>query len=118
MTPKLRPLFLALGWAYAGLIAFLSLTPSPPHVLEFDFGDKVKHLLGYALLMAWFAWLYPRPGPRRAYALGFALMGLGLELLQGWGGVRTMEFWDAAANAAGVGLGLYGAGSLVKFRNQ
>lgn len=98
-------LWLALGWCYAGIIIYLSLISYPPKVMTFEFGDKVKHLAGYALLMAWFVLLYKAPRLQRAHAAGFIAMGVGLEMLQGYGGLRSMELADGLANAAGVGLG-------------
>ena len=96
---------IALGWAYAGLIVYFSLIPDPPHVAEFQQGDKLKHLGAYGLLMFYFAQLYLAPRPRLAYALAFCAMGVSIEYLQRWGGVRTFEVADMAANALGVALG-------------
>jgi hypothetical protein len=76
-------------------------TPSPVQVL----GDKLAHLLAYAVLMTWYAQLWHGPRQRALAALGLATLGLLLELLQGLGGVRQMDWVDAAANTAGVALG-------------
>jgi len=91
----------AAGWAWAGAIVWLSLTPAPPDV-GIDQGDKLGHLVAYGWLMFWFAQLYAR---RAGYAAGFIAMGITLELLQGALGYRSFERYDILANCAGVLLG-------------
>lgn len=103
---KYKKLWLALGWTYLGLIFYLCLIPNPPQVAEFEQSDKLKHLGAYGLLMAWFGQIYSPLKIRLAYALLFCGVGVGIEFLQRWGGVRTFEVADMAANAAGVVLGL------------
>jgi VanZ family protein len=105
----LRKALIALGCAYAGLIVYFSLISDPPHVAEFQQGDKLKHLGAYGLLMFYFARLYLAARPRLAHALAFCAMGISIEYLQRWGGVRTFEVADMAANACGVGLGWWAA---------
>lgn len=117
-APRLRPLWLALGWAMVAGIVWLSLTPAPPK-LDFAFSDKVGHLAGYGVLMFWFCQLYAAHAARAAYALAFAVMGVGLEFAQDALGYRTLEEWDMAANALGVGLGwvaAWAAGPTLFFR--
>jgi len=101
---RLRPLALALGWTWAAAIVWLSLMPSPP-TIEFEQADKLGHLLAYGLLMFWFCQLYGARRTRGAYALGFAALGVGMELAQRALGYRTYEPFDMAANALGVALG-------------
>ncbi len=101
---RLRPLWLALGWAMVAGIVWLSLTPAPPK-LDFALSDKVGHLVGYGALMFWFCQLYPARSARAGYALAFAIMGVGLEFAQDALGYRTLEKWDMVANVLGVGLG-------------
>ena len=76
--------------------------PPPDPGLRFDAVDKLYHLAAYALLMGWFHPAVERPLP---VAAGLTAMGVGVEVLQGLGGVRWFEWWDMAANAAGVVLG-------------
>jgi len=99
-----RPLWLALGWTWAAAIVWLSLTPSPP-TIDITQGDKLGHLLAYGVLMFWFCQLYFARQTRFAYALGFAALGIALELAQRALGYRTYEPLDMAANALGVALG-------------
>jgi VanZ family protein len=112
---RLRALWLALGWALAAAIVWLTLTPTPPRI-DLEQGDKLGHLAGYGALMFWFCQLYAGRGARLGYAAGFALMGVALEFAQGALGVRTFETADMLANVAGVALGwalaLGGRGSL------
>lgn len=109
-APRLRyfPFWLACGWGLVALVVYLSLTPTPPE-LPGEEGDKVGHLLAYAALMAWFAWLYSSNRIRWACALGFIALGVGLEYAQGWTGYRSFSVGDMLADTAGVCLGWVGA---------
>lgn len=96
-----RVLWLIVGWALIALLWYGSLTPAPPK-MDFDHGDKWGHLLAYFVLTLWWMQLYRRRSQQHLLALGFAAMGLLLEVLQGLGGVRFFEFADLAANTLGV----------------
>jgi VanZ family protein len=98
------PLSLATGWLLVAAVVYLSLTPAPPKV-DLPEGDKVGHILAYAVLMFWFIQIYYRARSRVLIALAFVLLGVGLEFLQGYGGEREFEFEDMIANAAGLALG-------------
>jgi VanZ family protein len=84
---------------YLGL-APLSLPPAPTNF------DKVEHAFAYACLAVWFTGLVTR----RHYglvALGLAVLGLTIELLQDampFG--RQGDPWDMVANVTGIFLGL------------
>jgi len=82
-------------------IVWLSLTPAPPQV-DVAYGDKIGHLVAYGVLMFWFCQLYRT---RIFYAVGFILMGTGLEVIQGQLGYRSYEVADMLANSLGVLLG-------------
>jgi VanZ family protein len=99
-----RALWVAMGWAIAAGIVWLSLTPSPPK-LDFAMGDKVGHFVGYGTLMLWFCQLYGSRRARLAFALGFVAMGIALEFIQRATGYRSFELLDMLANAIGVLLG-------------
>jgi VanZ family protein len=99
----MRMIGLGLGWGWAAAIVWLSLTPSPPQV-DVDYGDKLGHFGAYGLLMFWFALLYPSWTVRARYLIGFIVMGVGLEFLQGMLG-RVFDVQDMLANATGVLLG-------------
>ena len=100
----MRRVWVALGWAWAAAIVWLSLTPAPPEV-EVEYGDKLGHFIAYGVLMFWFSQLYLRRTTRIAYAAGFIALGVGLEFTQGALGYRTYELFDMYANALGVLLG-------------
>jgi hypothetical protein len=102
---RLITLWLLIGWALVGVVIYLSLTASPPEVVDFAFADKFEHLLAYGVLMGWFTQLTPRINRQRWWALGFCLMGIVLEVLQGMSGYRMFDYGDMLANALGVGLG-------------
>lgn len=61
--------------------------------------DKLVHFLIYFLLMAWFGQLYPR---RILVAIALALLGILLELTQGFTRYRYFEWYDVVANCAGI----------------
>lgn len=100
----LRRLWLAAGCAIVAAIVWLSLTPAPPEI-EMSQGDKIGHVLAYAVLMFWFSQLHHARVVRLAYAAAFIALGIALEFVQGALGYRSFEAWDMAADAAGVGAG-------------
>ena len=107
MNPQLKytKLWLGLGALLIALIWYLSLTPEPPDT-GIDNGDKIGHFLAYSLLMGWFAQIYIQLKPRLWLMLGFVLMGVLLEVLQGMTEFRTYSYADMAANSSGVFIGL------------
>lgn len=62
--------------------------------------DKVYHTIAYGALMFWWGMVQPRR--RVAWAVGLLLLGGALELAQSFTGYRTLDRWDALANALGV----------------
>jgi VanZ family protein len=107
----MRKAMVAAGWAWAGAIVWLSLTPAPPDV-GIDQGDKLGHFVAYGWLMFWFAQLYAR---RLPWAAGFVALGIALEFLQGALGYRTFDALDMVANTLGVLLG-WGAARVYQSR--
>ena len=102
---RLKKVWLALGWFAICSLIYQSLDPSPLHLPDFLFADKLTHFLVYAGIMLWFGFIYS-PG-KKYFLLGLSLILLGvtLELLQGAGGYRSMEVSDASLNALGVFVG-------------
>lgn len=76
--------------------------------------DKFYHALAHALPASWFFLLYPRAFERRALLLAFLALAALNELLQPLSPYHTFDFWDIAANLAGVGM----AWLLVNRRNR
>ncbi len=67
--------------------------------------DKVGHFVAYVVLASWFAGLYPRPR-YGLIAIGLALLGLAIEVLQQLMGLgREGDPLDMLANLAGIGVG-------------
>ena len=106
-------------------VTWVTLTPDPDEVsagfeltrimseLLFGsdlFGDKIAHFGAYAAL-GFLAVLARLMMWRSFIPIGMMLAGYGvlLEFGQGWGGVRTMEFADALANAGGAFVGCIAA---------
>lgn len=98
-------LWLALGWAWIGLVIYLSLTPRPPEI-DVIAGDRIGHLLAYAFLMLWFAQLYRLRPIKVAIALGLVGLGIAIEFAQEQTGYRAFEVGDMGADALGVAMGL------------
>ena len=104
---KYAKLWLTLGWLLAAVIIFLSLWPKPPQPFEFEQSDKLSHVIAYMILMLWFANIYPRRSSQLQLSLGFFVMGVCLEFLQGMTEYRTFAYADMLANGLGILLALY-----------
>ena len=102
---RFSPLWLTLGWLLIALLIYVSVMASPPEVPHFSGGDKLTHLLAYAVVMLWFGLIFL---PGRTYLIlgfGFIMMGFALEIIQGAIGYRSMEVLDMVSNTLGVLLG-------------
>lgn len=93
----------AIGWLLVALVIYFSLTPHPVEI-DMAQGDKLGHALGYMGLMLWFVQLYERR-LHLWWGAGFVVLGIALEYVQGWTGYRNFEYWDMAADGAGVTVG-------------
>jgi VanZ family protein len=102
-TLQYKKLWLVIGYAMVVFVIFETLTPSPVGV-PMNLSDKLLHVSGYFVLMAWFTQIYHRQYTRLGLLIAFVSMGVMLEFLQGWGGVRQFEVADMLANASGVML--------------
>ena len=100
-------LWLTLGWLLVAVIVFLSLWPKPPQPLDFEQSDKLYHVIVYMTLMLWFANIYPQRSSQVQLSMGFFVMGVCLELLQGMTEYRTFSYTDMLANGIGILLALY-----------
>ena len=101
-----RALWRLLAATFLGLVALLSLVPSPPELPGALGWDKLQHTVAYGFLAWWFlqAW-----EGRRALAWCALLVAVGglVELLQGLTSLRQPSLLDALANALGVALGAW-----------
>ncbi|NIP99328.1 MAG: VanZ family protein [Nitrospinaceae bacterium] len=115
-TLRYESLWKALGYLYLGVLVIMSLVPAPPPVIEFRWMDKVLHVLAYALLMLWFAQLYPR-SRYGILVVAFIVLGILLEYLQSLTGYRKGDWADVAANSFGTllswGMALLGMNTLI-----
>ena len=99
--------WLTLGWLLVALIVFLSLWPKPPQPLEFEQSDKIYHVIVYMTLMLWFANIYAQRSSQLQLSMGFFVMGVCLEFLQGMTKYRTFSYTDMLANGIGILVALY-----------
>lgn len=95
--------WLGIGWLMLFGVVLLSLV-SIALPVGIEHADKYEHLLAYAVMMYW--WGMVQPHRRWRWAAFLPLLGLGLEIAQWFNPGRHMEWQDAAANTAGVLIGL------------
>ena len=95
-------LWLALGIALIAAVFYLSLTP--PIAVPTEHFDKIYHAATYAVMMGWFVQLYRGVRSHAVLAIGFILMGILIEVLQGFHPMRYFDILDMIANAVGVGV--------------
>jgi len=103
---KRNKMWVRLGLVFVGCAVWMTLTPSPPTAPGIKLSDKAMHLLGYCALMGWWGNVHADLKPRLRWAGVLVVMGVVLEFLQGWGGVRQFEVADMIANSLGVVSGL------------
>ena len=100
-------LWLGLWWLAIALVALGSLLPAMLLPVVPEGGDKFEHLLGYGLLAAIAVQVFATRDALLRAALGLVLLGVALELAQGWfTATRAMDPMDALANTLGVALGM------------
>jgi VanZ family protein len=104
---QLKKLWLMIGWSLVIAVVVMSLIPPLSIIQTSGHGDKVGHVIAYFVLMGWFAQIYHSPQQRFRYLIGFLLLGIGLEILQGFGGIRRADWLDIFANSIGVFLAWY-----------
>ena len=100
-------LWLGLWWFAIALVTLGSLLPAMLLPVVPEGGDKFEHLSGYGLLAAIAVQVFATRGALLRAAVGLVLLGVLLELVQGFlTSTRSMDAMDALANAAGVVLGM------------
>jgi len=100
---KHKNLWLVLGLSMVTFVIYSSLVSDPMNIdMGFEWQDKVLHTTGYFGLMSWFIQIYHQQKVRYVLAAIFIAMGIGLEFLQDFGGVRYYEVSDMFANTLGV----------------
>ena len=101
----MRSLWLLTGWLGVVAAFVFSLNPATAHAPLIQHGDKLTHLASYATLMFWWAQLYIAPRQRLVLAVALILLGIAIELLQGFTPSRQSDVFDALANTIGIVLG-------------
>ncbi|NHA14327.1 VanZ family protein [Thioalkalivibrio sp. XN279] len=105
MIARLVMAWRLLAWGMALAILVGSLWPSMPSVAG-GISDKLLHFLAYAALALVFAAAFSRRH-WLAIALGLAVFGALIEMLQHWlPGRRAGEWMDQASNLGGIAVGL------------
>jgi VanZ family protein len=94
-------LWLVIGYGLVSFVIFQTLTTSPVSI-DVPMADKYMHTVGYFILMGWFVQIYQQKKTRLFWGVFFISMGISLEFLQDWGGVRFFEVFDMVANGLGV----------------
>lgn len=93
------------GWCIGlALLLWLSLAPVPL-LLPVAQGDKLEHIVIYALLAGYGGALFATRAARIAAMLGLIVLGIVLEGLQALTDYRISDPVDALANALGALLG-------------
>ena len=98
---KLIRAWYLLGALMLLLVAVASLMPAP----QVGVGDKVSHLVTYAVLGAWFGLLASNRLILGWTVVGLLGYGILLELLQGTTSYRFAEWADVVANGGGILIG-------------
>ncbi len=106
--PFARPQrWLGIWWGMIAVVIVGSLLPALllPDLPEG--GDKVEHLLGYAILAAMAVQVFATRRALLSAALFLVALGIGIEIAQDvLTTTRQMDAWDAVANTCGVVLGM------------
>ena len=97
-------MWLSVGLGLVLCICFLSVISVPAEVKKFLLHDKLLHVAAYGLLMGWFAQIFRRDRSRIFLAIGFVLMGVAIEYVQGQVPTRRFEVLDMIANTSGIML--------------
>ncbi len=101
---RFQALWIGAGFTLVIIVIYLSLAPGSVPSTGSQ-GDKLMHVMAYALPMSWFANLWPQTATRIKIAIGLIALGIALEFVQRWTGYRTFEVADMLADGIGVMAG-------------
>lgn len=96
----------AIGVGLILLVVYLSLANIHLPQVPLTIGDKINHLFAYGVLCIWFGQLFKNHRQRNLIAFGLVLLGILMEVLQGFTSHRFFDLLDACANTLGVCIGL------------
>ncbi|WP_424682029.1 VanZ family protein [Frateuria sp. YIM B11624] len=101
--------WVALGAVLMAAVAALALLPAARQLnamaLALPQGDKLLHVLAFAMLMGWWGNLYHRARQRLGVAAACLVFGLLIECAQWPHDPEDASVWDLAADALGLALG-------------
>lgn len=111
-SPRLhRPLF----WLLASFSLVMALLPQPPSFTTYELGDKVQHMLAFAVLTVIGRLAWPQVALRRLVLL-LLLYGAAIEVLQMIPSLhRDADPRDWVADGAAIALAVVFAQFLVQF---
>jgi VanZ family protein len=104
LSLRFPKLWSSLAWLMTASVVVGSLVPGSV-VASFDIADKLQHAGAYLVLMVCFAGIYRRD-LYPAIAVVLVALGVGLDALQLLTATRSFDWYDVAANCAGVTAGL------------
>ena len=108
-APQWRMGWVALGAVLMAAVAALALLPAARQLnamaLALPQGDKLLHVLAFAMLMGWWGNLYHRARQRLGVAAACLVFGLLIECAQWPHDPEDASVWDLAADALGLALG-------------
>ena len=108
-APQWRNGWMLLGVALMAAVAALALLPAARQLnamaLALPQGDKLLHVLAFAMLMGWWGNLYHRARQRLGVAAACLVFGLLIECAQWPHDPEDASVWDLAADALGLALG-------------
>ncbi len=98
-------------WSLTGIgliffVVYLSLAEIYLPQVPSTIGDKINHLIAYAVLMGWFGQLFTSKRSRIILACALVLLGVAMEVGQSMTTYRFFDWLDAVANSIGVMLGV------------
>ena len=99
-------IWFVIGVAMILVVVYLSLAKVHLPQVPSTIGDKINHLIAYGVLCGWFGQLYRLHWQRNLIAFCLVLLGVLMEVLQGFTSYRYFDLLDACANTLGVCVGL------------
>ena len=105
--PPVRRSILLLWTVSVISVVYLSLSPKIAFPYEFDYADKVYHMLAYLWLSALPFLAFSNPRAALAGTLSMVPLGVALEFLQQYVPGRFFSPADMGANCLGVMVGIW-----------
>ena len=103
---RLEILFRLLFLGWLGIVVFMTINPTPPHLVVDRFGDKFEHAMAFAGLAGLAGLGFARAEPLRI-AERLSFFGALIEVFQAIPSLhRSCDWKDWVADTLGVALGL------------